>query len=444
VRTTLGLAARSLRSRLVPSLLAALSVALGVALLVGVEQVRAGMRAGFAGTIRGTDLIVGARGGPVQLLLYTVFGVGTPTAGVSRAAYERWRAHPAVAWTIPYSLGDSHRGFRLVGTTADFYARYRFRGDGRVTFARGRMPTTDREAAVGAEAARALGYTLGSRVVATHGLAGFTDHAGHPFTVVGVLAPTATPIDRAIYVTLEGVEAMHDLEHEAGEHEAGEHEGGEHEGGHEEAHAGAPPAMPGAAAPNAQFGAADTDRADALSAFFVGTRNRTEALALKRAIDTDRAEPLTAAIPGVALAELWRTVGVAEAGLRAVSALVVLVGLVGMLLALYSALETRRREMAVLRAVGAGPRTIVTLLVLEAGLLGALGCALGVALAYALLAAARGVVEREFGLVLPLAAPGGGALAYLGAVVAGAALVGLVPAWKAYRTALADGLSARG
>lgn len=435
--TTLGLAARSLRSRLVPSLLAALSVALGAALLVGVEQVRAGMRAGFAGTIRGTDLIVGARGGPVQLLLYTVFGVGTPTAGVSRAAYERWRRHPAVAWTIPYSLGDSHRGFRLVGTTDDFYARYRFRGDGRVTFAAGRRPQTASEAAVGAEAARALGYTVGSRVVATHGLAGFTDHAGHPFTVVGVLAPTATPIDRALYVTLEGVEAMHARETHAGEAHEGE--------AHEREHAGAPFAMPGAAPPpNVQLGAADTDRADALSAFLVGTRNRVEALALKREIDTDRAEPLTAAIPGVALAELWRTVSVAETGLRAVSALVVLVGLVGMLLALYSALETRRREMAVLRAVGAGPGTIVTLLVLEAGLLGVAGGALGVALAYAMLAAARGLVERAFGLVLPLGAPGPGALAYLGAVVAGAALVGLVPAWQAYRTALADGLSAPG
>ena len=140
------LAAKSLRNRLLTSTLTLLSIAFSVALLVGVENVRVGVRESFTNTIRGTDLIVGARGGTLQLLLYAVFGMGSPTMNVSHEAYERWRRHPAVAWTIPYALGDSHRGFRVVGTTDDFYQHYRYRRDGRVTFADGRAPRCRRGA----------------------------------------------------------------------------------------------------------------------------------------------------------------------------------------------------------------------------------------------------------------------------------------------------------
>ena len=178
------LAAKSLRNRLLTSTLTLLSIAFSVALLVGVENVRVGVRESFTNTIRGTDLIVGARGGTLQLLLYAVFGMGSPTMNVSGEAYERWRRHPAVAWTIPYSLGDSHRGYRVVGTTDEFYERYRFRRDGRVTFAAGRAPATAGEVAIGSEVAERLGYAVGGRVALTHGLrgGGIMDHDDDPFT----------------------------------------------------------------------------------------------------------------------------------------------------------------------------------------------------------------------------------------------------------------------
>jgi putative ABC transport system permease protein len=332
-----------------------------------------------------------------------------------------------VAWTIPYALGDSHHGFRVIGTTDDFYRHYRFRRTGRGTFAAGRAPANASEVAVGSDVARTRGYAMGDSLAMTHGMigSGIMDHEQHPFVVVGLIAPTFTPIDRALYVTLDGVIAMH-----AG---AGA--------------AAAPLAMPGAAMPGASPppGVANPNEPapDALSAFFVGTRSRMGTLQLQREINTSRDEPLTAAIPGYTLAELWRTVGVAEGGLRVVAAFVVLVSLLGMLVSLYSALSARRREMAILRAVGAGPRTIVSLLVLESGLLSALGSALGLALVYGLLFAARGAVEARFGLFIPIHAPGAVELGYVGVVVASGLLIGLVPAVKAYRNSLADGLSVR-
>jgi putative ABC transport system permease protein len=196
----------------------------------------------------------------------------------------------------------------------------------------------------------------------------------------------------------------------------------------------------GAAAPTAAAGGDDETQ---ITAFLVGTRNRFETLRLQREMNTDLAEPVTAVIPGVALAELWRTLGYAEEGLRIVSIFVVAVGLTGMLLALYSSLEARRREMAILRAVGAGPREIVGLLVLESGLLATLGAALGVALVYGLLAVARGPVESAFGLTLSIRPPGPVELAYVGAVVVAGFVLGVVPAFRAYRNSLADGLSVR-
>jgi putative ABC transport system permease protein len=458
------LAARSLRNRLLTSTLTLLSIAFSVALLVGVENVRVGVRESFSNTIRGTDLIVGARGGTLQILLYTVFGMGSPTMNVSHDTYERWSAHPAVRWTIPYSLGDSHRGFRVIGTTDAFYEHYRYRRDGRVEFAEGRAPADASEVAVGSEVAERLGYRVGQPVVLTHGLrgGGIMDHDDRPFTIVGVLARTTTPIDRSLYVTLDAIERIHEGWEQGvppGIASAGSAAPPAMPGATPPAMPGAsappampgatPPSMPGAAAPPTTTASDDHDHAASdgggtqITAFFVGTKNRFETLRLQREMNTDLEEPITAVMPGMALAELWRTMGYAEEGLRVISIFVVVVGLIGMLLALYSSLEARRREMAILRAIGAGPRKIVALLVLESGLLATLGAVLGVGLVYGLLWAAQGPVERAFGLYLPIRPLGAVELTYVGLVVAAGFVLGVVPAWRAYRNSLVDGLSPR-
>jgi putative ABC transport system permease protein len=408
------LAWRSLRARLTISLLTLTSIALSVALLVGIEHLRVSVRESFAGTIKGTDLIVGARGGTTQVLLSTVFGMATPSGSVSWATFERWTAHPAVKWTIPYALGDSHRGFRVIGTSGEFFARYRFRDRG-VTFAEGRAPQTDREVAIGREVADRLRYGLGTAITLAHGIAdvSFAEHEAHPFTVVGIIDRTSTPIDRALYVTLDGLTEMHDAEQERG--------GGLMLGPPQDhAHGEAP-----------------------ITAFLVGTKNRFETLQLQREMNEDRTEPLTAIIPGVALAQLWDVVGSAEQALRLVSLFTLLVGLLGMCVALYASLESRRREMAVLRAIGAGPRSILALLVAESTLLAASGAVVGVLLVYAGFALAAGPVEARYGLALGMTPLGRIEWLFLGLVVLAGALVGLVPAWKAYRSALVDGLSVR-
>ncbi len=539
----LRLALASLRSRKLTTALTVASIALSVTLLVGIETVRAGVRDSFAGTIRGVDLIVGARGGTLQVLLSSVFGIGSPSGSVQLRTMERWQQHPAVKWVVPYSLGDSHRGFRVVGTTTEFYERYRFRKDGRITFAAGRAAQADSEVVVGSEVAERLKYEVGTPVVVTHGLRdiGTSNHDAHPFRVVGILARTFTPIDRSVYVTLEGIEAMHEESEGtaggasvqragSGTQDAGSRNDAIIEANKRRAAAipkappagvpmampgaepppgtptvmpgaspppGTPMVMPGAAPPPGtplvmpgsepppqvveqvkaaaeQARAAAKARAtpsatspatppvvrvpeaaeaeaeeehdhgdDQITAFFVGTKNRFEALMLQREMNTDLVEPLTAIIPGVALGELWQNIGSAEVGLRVIAIFAVAISITGMLVALYSSLEARRREMAILRAVGAGPRTILSLLVLESTLLAFLGCVIGVAIVYGGLAIAQSPIEQRFGIHLALRALGETEYTYLAMVMAAGMLIGFVPAWKAYRTSLVDGLSPR-
>jgi putative ABC transport system permease protein len=416
----LSLAWQSLQNRKLTTWLTILSIALSVALLLGVENVRVGARESFSGTISGVDLIVGARGGSLQLLLYAVFRMGAATNNVSYASYRHFAEHPAVAWTIPYSLGDSHRGFRVVGTTNDFYERYRFRRDRTIEFAAGRMPDGVFDVVLGSDVSATLGYKLGDRVVIAHGVSStaIQQHDDKPFTVVGILKRTATPVDRSVYISLYGMEAIHVDWQDGG------------------------PPMIGEEIPAAKI-KKETLEIKQITSFLLRTKSRIDTLRLQREISTYTDEPLQAIIPGVALAELWRSIGYAEDALRVVSLFVLIVGLLGMLVSLYTSLNERRREMAILRAIGAGPAKIISLLALESGLLAFAGAALGVAIVYGLSFATQGIVERTFGLYLPINPPTQAGWIFLGAVAVAGLLIGFVPAFKAYRNALSDGLSVR-
>jgi putative ABC transport system permease protein len=417
---TLSLACKSLANRRLTTTLTLLSVALSVALLVGVERVRAGARESFTNTISQTDLIVGAKGGTIQLLLYAVFRMGSATDNLSYDAYKKIAADPAVAWTIPYSLGDSHRGYRVVGTTRDFYDHYRYQRDRGVTFADGAFDDGVFSVVLGHEVAAKLGYKVGDKIVLAHGVADVViqQHEDKPFTVVGILARTATPIDRSVYISLEGMEAIH-MDWQDG----------------------APP-LPGQEIPAAQI-TKDKIKIDQITAFLIGTKSRFETLSLQRKINDYEDEPLMAIIPGVSLSELWDGLSYAEDGLRVVSAFVVVVGLLGMLVSIYNSLNERRREMAILRSVGAGPRLIFSLLIVESFLLTAVGSVVGVVVMYGLLFALRPVIERTFGLYIPIDPPQTAEWLYLTAVIVLGFLMGWVPAWRAYRNTLHDGLTIR-
>ncbi len=417
----LRLALASLNNRRFTALLTVFAIALSVCLLLAVERVRNETRASFASTISGTDLVVGARSGSVNLLLYSVFRIGNATNNIRWDSYQRFAEHPRVAWAIPISLGDSHRGYRVMGTNTAYFEHYRYGRKQPLLLAEGRAFESDPfEVVLGAEVASALGYKLDDSIVLAHGVArvSLVQHDDKPFRVVGVLQRTGTPVDRTLHISLAGMEALH-VDWQNG--------------------------MPARGA-----GRIDAEQARALdlqpqqiTAVLLGLNSKVATFTLQREINQYRSEPLLAILPGVALQELWSLMGTAEKALFVVSLFVVLTGLIGMLTAILTSLNERRREMAILRSVGARPWHIAALLIIEAFGLALAGTLLGLALLYIGIAIVQSPLQSLYGLYLPLAWPSAYEWGLLGAILLAALLMGSVPAWRAYRQSLADGLSIR-
>lgn len=415
------LAMASLANRRFTALLTVFAIALSVCLLLAVERVRTEARASFASTISGTDLIVGARSGSINLLLYSVFRIGNATNNIRWDSFEHFAHSPRVKWAIPMSLGDSHRGYRVMGTSAAYFEHYHYGRGQALQLAQGRAFASDPfEVVLGAEVADALKYRLGEQIVLAHGVAtvSLVKHDDKPFTVVGILQRTGTPVDRTLHISLGGMQALH-IDWKAG--------------------------MPAQGA--GRISAEQTRSMDltpqAITAFMLGLNSKIATFTVQREINEFRDEPLLAILPGVALQELWSLMGTAEKALFVVSLFVVITGLIGMLTAILTSLNERRREMAILRSVGARPWHIASLLVLEAFALAFSGVLLGTLLLYAGIAGAQGYVQANYGLYLPLALPSRYEWTLLGAILAAALLMGCVPAWRAYRQSLADGLSIR-
>ncbi len=410
------LALASLMNRKATAWLTIIAIAVSTLLLLGVERVRVQTQENFANTISGTDLIVGPRTGSTQLLLSSVFHIGAMTNAISWDSYEYLQRLPGIAWHIPLALGDSYAGYPVVATTPAYFTHFRYANQQPLQLTHGAWFDEQDHigAVVGAEVAQRMQLKVGELLTISHGAGGisFSDHDAHAFVIRGILAATATPTDQAIYIPLAGLGLVH------GEYTASEHAEDDHAHHHE------PPVY-------------------SLSAVLIGLTNKPLALRLQRQINNYTGEPLTAIMPGLALTELWRTLNLFEKALFAVSILVVATGLLGMLTSLLASLRERRREMAVLRAIGAGPLTIFGLLVSEAVILASVGVGLGIGLLFFILHFGSTFLLEHTGMLLRATALTSSELTLAVAIVIAAISLSLIPAWRAYRNALADGLTIR-
>lgn len=419
-RAILSLAMRSLWARKTTAILTVISIAAAILLFVAVENLRQGVRTSFERTISDTDVIVGARSSPINLVLFSVFQIGNPTNNVTWETYEEIRARKDVAWTVPISLGDSHRGFRVVGTTQGYFQHYKYADSLSLTYQDGQAFEDLFDVVVGAQVARELGYQTGQKLTLAHGLGGtsFVNHDDLPFTITGVLKPTGTPVDRSVYVSLGAIEAIH-MGWQSGTPTA-----------------------------RSRLNTPDTLREreltpESITAMLVGATSRVRSLKLQRDLNTYAAEPLQAVIPGVALSQLWSVVSPVERALAMVSAFVIAMGLIGILTSILMSLNERRREMAILRAMGARGKHIVALLVSEAALLAFMGSVLGLSLLYGLMWIFRPFLEARFNISALRMLPGQFDLYVVISVTAIAAILGLVPALIALKRSLSDGLTIR-
>ncbi len=416
----LGLLAwRSLVNRRSTAILTVISIAVSVSLLLGIEKIRVDARDSFTNTISGTDLVVGGRSGSIQLLLYSVFRLGQATNNIRWQSYEDIAALPGIRWTVPLSLGDSHRGFRVLGTNLDYFKFYRYGSKKALKFSSGSAFDGILDAVIGSQVAASLNYRVSDEMVINHGLSNsdLNAHQDKLFRVAGILEPTATPVDQTIHISLEGIEAMH-LGWQNGV------------------------LIPGANT-SLQRARKSQLQPKEITAFLIGLENRMTAFKLQRRINEYAADPLLAIFPGIALHELWQLMAVAENALLIISSLVVIASLIGMLAVSLAGLNERRREIAILRSVGAGHWHIIGLLISESILLTLLGMAFGIALVYLLLAILQPVLEASYGIQLTLTLPNQRELAMLSLIFVAGFLVSLIPAYRAYRNSLIDGLSTR-
>jgi putative ABC transport system permease protein len=401
------------------------------------ERLRHDIRLSFAQSVSGVDLIVGARSSPVQLMLFSVFHIGSVPQSMSMDSVRALAQHRSVSWVVPLSLGDSHRNFPVLGTTPAYFKHFAYGDQQALVLQQGAVfaDTLDGlyEAVVGAEVARQMGYGLGQSITLGHGLhnqdhdhdhghageAGETvdEHADKPFKVVGILAPTGTPVDRTVHVSLQALEALH-LDWVAGM------------------------PMPGGQIPADQARKFNLEPEE-VTAALVGLKSRAAVFNVQRFVNTYEPEALMGVMPGVALAELWSVLGVAENALFVVSSLVALVSVLSLMAVVQAGLSERRRELAVLRAVGAGPRHIVALLALEGVWVTGAGVLLGLLLAHVGMALTGPWLQQTLGIRWQWATPLATQWAWLLAVLLAGLLASLAPAWRAYRWSLADGLSPR-
>ena len=480
VSVLIGVASRSLGYRLSGVLLTMASVALSVFVLLAVEHVRQEARNGFASTVSGVDLIVGARTGEVNLLLLSVFRIGTATANVSWSSLEQIRAQNNVSWTVPLSLGDSHRSFRVVGTTQEFFERYKHGAQQSLGFSQGVRFDALNDVVLGAQVASRLGYELGDSIVLSHGMAdtSFTHHDQLPFRVSGILSLTGTPVDNALFVALDAIEALHSVEeggdrpvqgvseheHEQNNHEYGDEHGhhdhhdevedhDDHRGrdehdeddehddhrGHEE-HA---ESAHSSASTEADHATADHGHnhppIGTVTAVLVGLNSPIATLQVKRWVDTFSEEALLAILPGVALTQLWELVGNVEIILLGISILVFLSSLLGLNAMLFASLRERRSEIEVLRSIGAPSLFVLGLLMVEALLIVTTGIALAILGLLLSIAFANAVFAQELGLMLSYQIFNSSNLLALALIYLTTLILTAIPALQAYRLSVSVG-----
>jgi putative ABC transport system permease protein len=410
------LAWKSLISRRSTAILTVASIAVSVVLLLGVEKIRVNAQSSFANTISGTDLIVGARSGSIQLLLYSVFRIGSATNNISWDSYQTIAQKKGIKWTIPISLGDSHRGFRVMGTSKDYFSFYQYGQKRNLQLTSGKPFDNLFDAVIGSEVAKSLRYSVGDEVIISHGTVStsFSEHKNKPFIISGILEHTGTPVDRTVHVSLAGIEAMHvNWQGLVKKRTVGK-----------------------------TLSEANL-QPESITAFLIGLDSKIMSFKLQRYINEYAGEPLLAIFPGIALHEMWRLMSVAEQALLIISIFVVIASLTGMLAVSLAGLNERRREVAILRSVGASHWHIMGLLITETLLLTVAGILLGAAILYSGIGLSQSIIEANYGLFITIGLPSQKEFAMVSILLLTGFLVGLIPAYRAYLNSLADGMSTR-
>lgn len=382
----------NLRYRWLSSFFNVLVLALGIATMVTLLLVGNQLEQRFTRDLQGIDLVVGAKGSPMQLMLSAVFHMDIPTGNIGLKEAEKLQKHPLVKEAIPLALGDSYHGFRIVGTTAGYAEHYR------AEFASGKGFNVAMESVLGAEVAKQTGLGLGSVFAGSHGLdEGGEEHDGAKYTVVGVLAPTGSVIDRLVLTNVASVWQAH----------AGHHDGGDKGVGNEKE----------------------------ITALLIGYKSPMGAVMLPR--EVNRTTGMQAASPAFEMARLFQLIGAGSDAVKVFGG--VLMGLAGLgfFVTLWSAVHERRYDIALMRSLGASKGKVLGLVLAEGLMLGVFGTVLGLVMGHGMGGLAQAWIERtrHMTLVSQGVLPMEGGIVMIALAIS--VVAAMIPAWMAYRTPIA-------
>ena len=411
----LKLTFNSLYARLLTVAMTVFAISLSLMLYMSVEKLRTSAYTSFTDTISQTDLIVGARTSSVQLLLYSVFRIGNATNNITWESYEDVINKKEVAWSVPISLGDSHKGFRVMGTNSEFFKRYKFRGGQSIELEQGKNLDDLYDVIIGAGVAEKLNYSVGTPLIVSHGLQSFSDHDDQPFRVSGILAKTGTPVDNTVIVSLEAIEAIH-VDWSTGAK------------------------IPGQITPVEEIRQMDLSPKN-ITAALIGVNSKLQIFQLQRWINEYPEESLSSILPGVALQELWRIVGVVENLLLGISVTVIFTTLIGMTAIIFSSLNERRREMAIWRAMGASPKVVIGLLMLEAFIISVMSIIVGTVMLFLTLYVLQPWIDNTYGILVNIEMLSFKDIYIFMLFIIAASLVSLIPAIRAYWFSINDGMT---
>jgi putative ABC transport system permease protein len=408
MRLLFSVAWHSLISRRKTVVLTFFSLFISVIVLLSVEHIRLQAKESFNRSISGVELIVGAPSGQLNMLLYSVFRMGNPTNNIKYESFVMLQEHDLVEWAIPISLGDSHRGFRVMGTTGAYFSHYRYGKQQSLGFSKGKQFNGLFDAVIGADVAKSLGYKLNDKIIIAHGIGrtSFAKHEQAPFVISGILAATGTPVDKTVHVSLQAIEAVH-MSPSALQAVINE------------------PTGPMMAALNPE----------SITSVMLGLTSKLATFTMQRELNNYANDRLMAILPGVAMTELWTLMSTVENLLRVISALVLMSSLFGLATMLLASMNERQGEIAVLRVLGASPSIILLLMLFESLILICMSLIVAISALKIVLLTLDEWLASEFGLFLSndIISPEIASLSAL--VILATILVSLYPGIEAYKKA---------
>ena len=449
------LALKSLLNRWFSCFLIILTLSASISLFFTVTRIQESVKNGFQNTVSGVDSIVAARGGNLQILLNSVFLIGEPSNKIQWKSYKDIEKMRGVKFMVPISLGDSHKGYRVIGTTNDYFKNIKFGNKKDIEFSaniNNDVAFLDVfDVVIGSSVAKKLEYSIGSEIVVTHGLgesgvehsfdalnadhddhsdhgehhddhADHDDHSDHDshdhgdvgFKVTGILKPTGTPIDSGVYISVLAYEAIHKgwIGNQKVMDISEEHIKKELE-------------------------------PKSISAIFVSLKNRTGIFQFQRDILNYKDEALSSVMPGLTLSRLWALTSNIDMAFKIITAFIIFIALLGMTAMTIAGLNNRRREMAILRSVGASPRTIVSLMLIESLIISFISIFIGYVLMVLVFYYGQGYIENNYGIYVEGFSLKNYDINIIIAIVFSSLLATIIPAIGVYKSTLRDGLSVK-